>query len=456
MAEVKNDFSKGSIPKHVLNIAGPMILAQLIHVLYNIVDRMFIGRISEGATLAMSGLGLCLPIISIMMAFANLCGGGGAPLTSIARGRGELDEAEEVMGNAFTLLIIFSILIMVVGLAFCEPLLMAFGASEDTLPYALDYLRIYLLGTPFTLIGLGMNSFINAQGFAKDGMIKVLIGAIVNIILDPIFIFVFDMGVAGAAIATVISQAVSAVWTLYFLLGNRTILKIRKSRMVLKFNHVKRICTLGLANFIMGFTNSVVSAVCNTTLQTYGGDMYIAIMTIINSIREIVMLPCNGIASASQPVIGFNYGAKQYHRVLETIKFITITSFGAGFMIWLLVTLFPQAFIQTFSNDTSLIADGVHSVRLYFFGFFMMAFQGTGQSISLGLGKSKQAIFFSIFRKVIIVAPLTLILPKFMGIDGVFVAEAISNYIGGGACYITMWFTIGKDMKRLAKENHQI
>jgi Na+-driven multidrug efflux pump len=202
----------------------------------------------------------------------------------------------------------------------------------------------------------------------------------------------------------------------------------------------------------MGFTNSVVSAVCNTTLQTYGGDMYIAIMTIINSIREIVMLPCNGIASAAQPVIGFNYGAKKYGRVLETIKFITITSFFAGLAIWLGVTIFPQFFIQTFSKDASLLADGVHSVRLYFFGFFMMAFQGTGQSIALGLGKSKQAIFFSIFRKVIIVAPLTLILPRFMGIDGVFVAEAISNYIGGGACYITMWFTIGKDMKRLAKQ----
>ena len=448
---MKNDFSKGKISKHVLSIAGPMILAQLIHVLYNIVDRMFIGRIEEGATLAMSGLGLCLPIISIMMAFANLCGGGGAPLTSIARGKGDLDEAEEVMGNAFTLLIIFSGLLMIIGLMFREPLLVAFGASKDTLPYALDYLTIYLLGTPFTLIGLGMNSFINAQGFARDGMIKVLIGAVINIILDPIFILVFDMGVAGAAWATIISQAASAIWTLYFLLGNRTILKIKKNRMKLKFNHVKRICTLGLANFIMGFTNSVVSAVCNTTLQTYGGDMYIAIMTIINSIREIVMLPCNGIASAAQPVIGFNYGAKKYSRVIETIKFITITSFFAGLAIWLGVTIFPQFFIQTFSKDASLLADGVHSVRLYFFGFFMMAFQGTGQSIALGLGKSKQAIFFSIFRKVIIVAPLTLILPKFMGIDGVFVAEAISNYIGGGACYITMWFTIGKDMKRLAK-----
>ena len=414
---MKNDFSKGSIAKHVLNIAGPMILAQLIHVLYNIVDRMFIGRIPEGATLAMSGLGLCLPIISIMMAFANLCGGGGAPLTSIARGRGDLDEAEEVMGNALSLLLVFSVVIMIIGLMFREPLLVAFGASSDTLPYAMDYMTVYLLGTPFTLIGLGMNSFINAQGFAKDGMIKVLIGAVVNIILDPIFIFVLDMGVAGAAWATVISQAVSAAWTMYFLMGNRTILKIKKSRMKLKFNHVKRICTLGFANFIMGFTNSVVSAVCNTTLQTYGGDMYIAIMTIINSIREIVMLPCNGIASAAQPVIGFNYGAKKYSRVLETIKFMTVTSFIAGFAIWLLVTLFPQVFIQTFSKDTSLIADGVHSVRLYFFGFFMMAFQGTGQSIALGLGKSKQAIFFSIFRKVIIVAPLTLILPQFLGID---------------------------------------
>lgn len=448
---MRNDFSKGSIPKHVLNIAGPMILAQLVHVLYNIVDRMFIGRIPDNATLAMSGLGLCLPIITIINAFANLFGEGGAPLTSIARGRGDNQEAEEIMNNALTMMLGCSLIIIVVGVLFGKPLLMAFGASQDTLPYAYSYLMIYVLGAPFTLVGLGLNSYINAQGFAKMGMMTVCIGAIVNIILDPLFIFVFNMGVQGAALATVISQAISAIWTVYFLSSEGTILKINKNYMKLKMRHVKDIFALGSANFIMGFTTSLVSAVCNATLQTYGGDVYIAIMTIINSIREIAMLPGNGLTSAGKPVMGFNYGAKEYKRVLDTLKFVTLSALGLMFVTWILITSFPSFFIQVFSKDTSLYSQGVHCVRLYFFGLFMMAFQMAGQSITVALGRSKQAIFFSMFRKVIIVAPLTIILPKFMGIDGVFVAEAISNYIGGGACYLTMWFTIGKELRQLSK-----
>ncbi len=444
----ENNFAKGSMSSHVLHLAGPMIVAQLINVLYNVIDRIYIGRIPNVATLAMGGLGLCLPLISIVIAFANLFGMGGAPLCSIARGRGDLEEAEEIMGNSLTLLILFSILIMMIGFVFKEPLLWLFGASSNTIGYANDYITIYLFGTLFVLIGLGMNSFINSQGFAKIGMMSVLLGAITNIILDPIFIFVFHMGVQGAAIATVISQMVSAIWTIHFLTGKKTLLKIKKEKMILKKKHVTKIFSLGMAGFMMGITNSIVTIVCNSTLQVYGGDLYIAIMTIINSIREVISLPGQGLANASQPVLGFNYGAKQYARVLKGIKFVTVSSLVTSLILWLSVTLFPDIFIRIFSHNPEIIQYGVKSIRLYFFGFFMMSFQMTGQAIAVGLGKSKQAVFFSIFRKVIIVAPLTVILPIYIGIDGVFIAEAISNFIGGGACYITMLLTIGKDLRK--------
>lgn len=456
MADSQNNFAVGSVSRHILNIAGPMVVAQIINVLYNIIDRVYIGRIPDGATLAMGGLGLCLPIISIVIAFANLFGMGGSPLCSIARGEGKIDEAEEIMGNAFTLLVIFAFLITTFGLLFKKDLLWLFGASGNTIGYANDYLTIYLLGTLFVLVGLGMNSFINSQGFAKIGMMTVMIGAISNLILDPILIFGFSLGVKGAAIATVFSQGLSALWTLSFLTGKKTILRLKKEKMRLRMRHVKRIFSLGTAGFMMGLTNSVVSIVCNATLQTYGGDLYVAIMTIINSIRELIMLPGHGIANASQPVLGFNYGAKEYQRVIEGIKFITITAFAASLLLWLTVTLFPDFYIHVFSDNPEIVQDGVRSIRLYFFGFFMMAFQMTGQSIAVGLGKSKQAIFFSIFRKVVIVAPLTVILPWFIGIDGVFIAEAISNFIGGGACYLTMLLTIGRDLKTMAQKKEAI
>ena len=451
MRENENNFARGSIPRHIINLAGPMIVAQLINVLYNVIDRIYIGRIPDVATLAMGGLGLCLPLISIIIAFANLFGMGGAPLCSIARGRGDNDEAEKIMGNSFMLLIIFGILLTVIGLVFKEDLLWLFGASEYTIDYANSYMTIYLLGTIFVLIGLGMNSFINSQGFAKIGMMTVLLGAIINIILDPLFIFGLSLGVQGAALATIISQFVSAMWTLKFLTGKKTILKIKKENLKLEIGYVKKIVSLGTAGFMMAITNSIVTIVCNATLQVYGGDLYIAIMTIINSIREVASLPGQGMANACQPVLGFNYGAKEYHRVLQGIKFVTLSALGMMLVVWLAITLFPELFIKIFSHNQEIVTHGIKALRLYFFGFFMMSFQMTGQAAAVGLGKSKQAVFFSVFRKVIIVAPLTIILPIFIGIDGVFMAEAISNFIGGGACYITMWLTIAKNLKREGK-----
>jgi len=443
----KNNFAQGSIAKHITNLAGPMIVAQLINVLYNVIDRVYIGRIPEISTLAMGGLGLCLPLISIIIAFANLFGMGGSPLCSIARGQGKNDEAEEIMGNSFSLLVIFGILLTVIVFVLKEDLLWLFGASKDTIVYANDYMTIYLFGTIFVLISLGMNSFINSQGFAKIGMCTVLIGAILNIVLDPIFIFTFELGVKGAAIATVISQFISALWTIYFLTGNKTILKLKKKNMRLKIIHVKKIVSLGMAGFMMAITNSTVTIVCNATLQKYGGDLYIAIMTIINSIREVASLPGQGISNACQPVLGYNYGAGKSDRVIQGIKFVTFSALLMMLILWFAITFFPELFIKIFSHNPEIVKDGVNALRLYFFGFFMMAFQMVGQAVAVGLGKSRQAIFFSVFRKVIIVVPLTLILPIYIGINGVFIAEAISNFIGGGACYITMWLTIVKKLK---------
>ncbi len=443
----QNDFSKGSMFRHIITLAGPMFLAQLVHLLYNVVDRIFIGRM-PAATYAMSGLGLCLPVITMIIAFANLVGMGGAPLTSIERGKGNNQRAELILGNSFIMLLLLSALIMVFGYALKTPILKAFGASAQTLPYADGYMSVYLLGTPFALISLGLNSFINAQGFGKTGMLTTVIGAVINIILDPVFIFTLHMGVAGAALATILSQFVSAAWTFGFLISKRTILKIRKSNCRLRFAVVKSILSLGLAEFMMQVTNSIVAVVCNRTLAQYGGDVYIAIMTVLNSIREMGFLPSSSFSGAAKPILGYNYGANRPDRVWQGIKLTTVFSFSLLLIFWVIINLFPSQIFRVFTSDEEVIRLGTHAARLYFFGFFMMSLQSSGQAAAVGLNRSGQAIFFSIFRKVVIVAPLTVILPRFMGIDGVFVAEAVSNFIGGLACYITMLLTIGRDLKK--------
>lgn len=448
MFKQRNDFTKGTIASNIMSLAIPLTLAQLVSLLYNIVDRIFIGRIGEHSTLALGGVGITFPIITIIIAFANLFGMGSAPLFSISRGQKDDQKAQNIMGNCFTLLFIFGIILTIFCLIFKKPILYAFGASNETFKYANDYITIYLLGTIFVMMSLGMNGFINAQGFGKIGMLSVIIGALTNIVLDPIFIFGLSLGVKGAALATIISQAISTFWILSFL-TKKSIIKLKKESLKLKFSLVKEIVSLGMSGFIMAMTNSLVSIVINSSLQSFGGDIYIASMTIINSIREIVTMPMSGLTNASQPVMGYNYGAKMNHRVLEAIKFITIICFSYTTILWLLITLKPIAFIRIFNSDPTLIDITVSSMKLYFLGFFMQSFQFAGQSVAVALGKSKQAIFFSLFRKVIIVVPLTLLLPHLfnLGIKGVFLAEPISNFVGGGACYITMWLTIGRKLK---------
>ncbi len=445
----KNDFTKGSVPKSILSLALPMTLAQLINILYNIVDRMYIGRLPNASTLALTGIGVTFPIITIIMAFANLFGMGGAPLCSIARGRGDNEEAEKIMGNSFALLIISGILLTLLGLIFKKPLLFLFGASDATFSYANDYISIYLLGTIFVMISLGMNSFINSQGFGRMGMMTILLGAIVNIVLDPIFIFVFNMGVKGAAFATIISQFLSSLWVLKFLTGKNTILKLKFKNFKIDLSILKRIVSLGLSTFIMALTNSTVQIICNITLQSYGGDLYVGIMTVINSIREIIMMPVSGITNGSQPVLGFNYGAKEYKRVRSGIKFMSIVCILYTTLIWLILRMFPEFFIRIFNSEPELIQKGIPSMNIYFFGFFAMSLQFAGQSTYVALGRSKQAVFFSLLRKIIIVVPLTLILPRMfnLGTTGVFLAEPISNFLGGTACYVTMLLTVWPSLK---------
>ncbi len=433
--------------RNIIAMAVPMTVAQLINILYNVVDRMYLGRLP--GHLALTGLGLCLPIIFILMGFANLCGMGGSPLCSICRGRGENEEAERIMGNSFSLLLLFGAALTVLCLIFRRPILYLFGASDVTFPYANDYLTIYILGTLFVMISLGMNPFINAQGFSRMGMITVAVGAAVNIVLDPIFIFLLDMGARGAALATVISQGCSALWVLKFLTGKKAILKLRLSALRLQAGRVRRILSLGTSGFVMSMTNSLAQVLCNASLEAYSGDLYVGVMTVINSIREIITMPVQGITSGCQPVLGYNYGAGQYGRVRQGIRFTTVLTVGYSVVVWAVVMLLPEPLIRIFNNEPDLIAAGIPAFRIYFATFFFMSFQFIGQSVFVGLGRSKNAIFFSLLRKAFIVAPLTLILPAVgFGADGVFLAEPISNVLGGLACILTMYFTVYRRLDR--------
>lgn len=428
-----------------------MTAAQLINILYNIVDRMYIGHIdgTEGL-MALTGLGLCLPIVSIIMGFANLCGMGGSPLFSIHRGKEEREEAAMVMGNSFFLLLLFGVALTVLGLLFRHPILYLFGASDQTFPYADAYLSLYLLGTVFVMISLGMNPFINAQGFSGTGMLTVGLGAAVNIILDPIFIFVLDMGVQGAALATVISQGCAAAWALAFLCSKRSEYRLEKRTLRLSLTRVKRILGLGTSGFIMNLTNSLVQSLCNATLQSWGSEVYVAVMTVINAVREVITMPVTGITNGAQPVLGYNYGAGQSGRVRQGIRFTFTVTMIYSVAAWILTLLFPAFFIVIFNENPALLQDGIPAFRVYFATFAFMSFQFIGQSTFVALGRSKNAVFFSLLRKAFIVAPLTVILPHFwgLGVYGVFLAEPISNVLGGLACILTMYFTVYRPLGR--------
>lgn len=445
----KTDFSKGPVWKCIIAQAVPLTIAQLVQLLYNVVDRIYIGHLGDGNSIALTGVGITFPIVTLIMAFISLFGMGGVPLFSMARGAGGEKEAGEILGNSFALLLCSSVVLMVGGYLFCEPILFAFGASKDSYIYAKQYLDIYLIGTIFSMTATGLNGYINAQGFPRIGMLSVILGAIVNIVLDPVFIFGFDMGVAGAALATIISQAVSAMWVLSFLFGKKSIVPLEFKNIRIRKDKTLEILKLGTSNFIMQGTNCLVQVACNSTLQSYGGDLYVGIMTVLNSVREITMLPISGIVSGSQPVISFNYGAKESERVKSGISFNTFIGSAYTMVAWLLIILFPGFWFGIFSDDLAVLSEGIDMLKIYFFGFVFMALQFAGQSAFQALGDAKHAIFFSLLRKAIIVVPLTLLLPMVgFGVKGVFLAEPVSNVIGGITCYATMRMTIYRKLDK--------
>lgn len=444
-----NDFSKGPVWKCIISQAVPLMIAQLVQLLYNVVDRIYIGHMEGTNGLALTGVGLTFPVITLIMAFTALFGMGGTPLFAMARGAGNEERAGKILGNSFALLLLSAVILTGLGYVFCRPILFAFGASEESYVYAKEYLNIYLLGTVCAMTSTGLNNYINAQGFPKVGMLSIILGAATNIVLDPIFIFAFDMGVAGAALATVISQTLSAVWVLHFLFGKRVAIALRISNIRIRWEITKDILRLGTANFNMQGTNCLVQVACNSTLQLYGGDLYVGIMTVVNSVREIIMLPLSGVINGAQPVISFNYGAKEYRRVRSGIRFNTLVGAVYNTAAWGLVLLLPEFLFRIFADDAAMVSAGVEVLKLYFFGFVFMSFQLAGQSTFQAVGDARHAIFFSLLRKAIIVVPLTLLLPRLgFGVHGVFLAEPVSNALGGIACYLTMRLTVYKQINQ--------
>ena len=449
---MKTDFRNEPIWLAVLKQGFPLMVAQLVHILYNVVDRVYIGHLPGVGSMALTGIGLAFPITTLVAAFTNMFGMGGAPLFSIHRGAGEEEKAEKMLGQVTSYLFITSIILFVVCYIWRKPILYLFGASDASYPYADEYLKIYLFGTTAAMLSTGLNPFINAQGYPNTVMLTIVIGAVANLILDPIFIFRYGMGVKGAALATIISQFISAIYVLSFFWGKKTMYRIRKEHLIPDLHILKEVSTLGFANFIMQATNTLVSILCNVTLRNYGGDIYVGVMTILNSVREILSLPSISLANGAQPVISFNFGSKLYSRVKKAIRFTTYLCTIYLLIAWAIVFFKPDFFINLFSDDQTLIKLSVNALRIYFFGFVFMAFQSAGQNSFTAMKCSKRAIFFSLLRKVIIVAPLTIILPRFFGVDGVFMAEPISNVIGGLACYITMYYT---QYKRLPADGEE-
>ena len=443
------DFSRGKVSGVILRLSLPIMLAELVHVLYNIVDRMYIGHMAEGGTEALTGLGVCFPLITLIGAFANLCSTGGATLATIARGAGEDARAERVMGTAFSLLLGIGAFLTLALYVTAPWTLVWLGGDEGSLPSALGYFRIYVLGTIPVLISLGMNPFINAMGFPRTGMMTVLIGAALNIALDPLLIYTCGMGVRGAALATVISQTASALWVLFFLRGRKAPLRLKPC---LDWRQAPGILRLGLTGFTFKMTNSVTQAVVNIMLKSWGGALsmlYVGAMSLINSLREIISLPNGGVVTGAQNVMSYNYGAKLYRRVSDSIRFSFLSGLIMNAVMWAVVMWIPETVFRIFSGDGELIGLTARCARIYFGAFPFMALQQAGQSTFVALNRPRYALFFSLLRKIGLVLPFTLLLPGIgLGAEGVFWAELMSQVIGASACFGTMYRVIWRDLRR--------
>ncbi len=448
-APVINDFGNDRIGKLLFRLSMPAILAQLINVLYSLVDRMYIGKMEGVGSLALAGMGLSMPIITLTAAFSALVGVGGSTRAAIAMGEGDNRRAEKIMGNSFCLLLIISVILTFVFLMFKRPLLYLFGASDDTILYAENYLTIYCMGTLFVELAMGMNNFINTQGFAKTGMLTVTIGAVLNIILDPIFIFIFDMGIAGAAGATILSQAVSAVWVMRFLLGQKGRIRLHFSDMALERKIVLPVLAIGLSPFIMQSTESLVQITLNSGLRNYGGDLYVSAMTVINSVMQLFLMPLMGLGQGAQPIISYNFGARKYDRVKKAARLLIQVSLIVSIAGWAAAMLFPQLFVRIFNNEAELIAVTVPAMRIFLAAIFAMGAQFACQQCMLAIGQAKVCIFLALLRKIILLIPLALVLPIYFGTTGIFTAEPISDML---AAITTIGVFIGQFNRILKKD----
>lgn len=432
MDQDKEFLGKEPIGKLLLKLALPTVAAQLINMLYNIVDRIYIGHIPEIGADALTGVGVCMPLIMMVSAFAALVGFGGSPRASIAMGKKDNDSAEKILGNCFTTQILISFVLTAVLLIWNRDLLMAFGASENTISYGTRYMNIYSVGTIFVQLTLGMNAFITAQGFAKTGMLSVLIGAVSNIVLDPIFIFGFNMDVQGAALATIISQALSCVWVVSFLFGKKTILKIRKENMRLSASVILPCLALGTSTFIMQASESVISICFNSSLQKFGGDIAVGAMTILTSVMQFAMLPLQGLGQGAQPIISYNYGAGSARRVKDAFKLLLKISLGYALFLWAMVMVLPGGFVRMFTSDLKLIAFTKTALRVYLAALFMMGIQMACQMTFNSLGRVVESIIVAIMRKFVLLLPLIFVLPQIFKSDqtmAVYLAEPIADFL---------------------------
>lgn len=430
MQNDKSFLGKEPVGRLLFQLAIPTVMAQIINMLYNVVDRIYIGHIPGSGALALTGVGVCMPIILIVSAFASMVGSGGAPRATIAMGKNEEDQAEQILGNCVTLQLIISVILTTVLLTFGRQILLAFGASENTIEYACAYLNIYAIGTIFVQLTLGMNTFITAQGFAKIGMLSVLIGAVANIVLDPIFIFKFGMGVRGAGLATVISQAMSCTWVMAFLLGKKTYLRIKRRNMRLKKNVVVPTLTLGLAAFIMQSSESIISVCFNSSLLRYGGDLAVGAMTILTSVMQFAMLPLQGLGQGAQPIISYNYGAHNAKRVKETFGLLVKVNLCYSIILWLCVQLFPGTFVSMFTSDAQLLTFGKSALRIYMAVMFVFGIQVACQLTFSALGNAKASIMVAVMRKFILLIPLIYLLPHLFAknpLMAVYLAEPVAD-----------------------------
>lgn len=451
MNQDKDFLGKEPVGKLLLRLALPTVAAQVINMLYNIVDRIYIGHIPDIGAMALTGVGVCMPLIMIVSAFAALVGNGGAPRASIYMGKGDNESAEKTLGNCFTVQIIISVILTAVLLLWNEDLLLSFGASENTIGYAVDYMNIYAIGTIFVQMTLGMNAFITAQGFAKTGMLSVLIGAVANIVLDPIFIFGANMGVQGAALATIISQAMSCIWVLWFLFGKKTILKIRKCNLKLKGNIILPSLALGLSVFIMQASESIISVCFNSSLLKYGGDTAVGAMTILTSVMQFAMLPLQGLGQGAQPIISYNYGAKNVDRVKGAFKLLLKASLCYAVILWACVMIFPQGFAAMFTNDANLLEFTKTALRVYMACLLLFGIQMACQMTFTALGKAGSSIVVAVMRKFVLLIPLIYIMPLIFTQDqtmAVYMAEPVADFLA--VTFTAILFTV-QFKKALAK-----